>query len=105
MSLKASVSSPIPAKARIAVGSYEADSALRMLWNVVQLPIVGALLLAAPLVRSVCGVLMCLGLLVSGAFALSSASVEFPFWTMVALSIGFGALAVAYDALLGLLSR
>ena len=90
---------------RITVGSHGADSALRLLWSVIQLPIVGVLLLAAPLVRGICGVLMCLGILISVAFALSRASAEFPFWQMVALSLGFGLFAVAYDAVLGFLSR
>ena len=99
------MSSPIPAKERIAVGSREVESALRLLWTFIQLPIVGVLLLVAPLVRGVCCVLMCLGLLVSVAFALSGASAEFPFWQMIAVSLGFGLFAVAYDAVLGFLSR
>ena len=65
----------------------------------------GVLLLVAPLVRGICGVLMYLGILVSVAFGLSSASTEVPFWQMVALSLGFGLFAVAYDAVLGFLSR
>jgi hypothetical protein len=77
----------------------------RLVWHLVRLPALALLLALAPVVETVCGTLMLLGLLVSVAFELSGARAHFPFWPMIALSLAFGVFLVAYHALIGLLSR
>jgi hypothetical protein len=72
-----------------------------LLRSVVLIP----LLALAPLVEVVCGGLMLLGIAVSIAFEVSSASSQFPFWRVIALSLGFGAFVIVYHAVIGLLSR
>jgi hypothetical protein len=76
---------------------------LRPLWSLVRIPVVGLLLLLAPAVEFVCAGLMLLGLIIANAFRISGAA--FPIWPVVALSLGFGLFAIAYHALIGLLSR
>lgn len=81
------------------------SSVLRPLWNLVRVPVLGLLLLLAPVVESVCGALLLLGLLVSLAFKVSGATLSFPFWPTIGLSLGFGLFVVLYHALIGMLSR
>ncbi len=70
-----------------------------------RLAVVAVLVALAPVVESVCGTLMLLGLLVSFGFELSAARAHFPFWPMIALSLAFGVVLVVYYALIDLLSR
>jgi hypothetical protein len=73
------------------------------LWNLARVPLLGLLLLLAPLVESVCGALLLLSLLVSAAFKISG--IGFPFWPMITLSFGFGLFVILYHAVIGILSR
>lgn len=82
-----------------------ASGVLRRLWNLLRIPVLGLLLLLAPLVELVCGALLLLGLLVSIAFKISGAGSSFPFWPMVALSLGFGVFVILCHAVIGILSR
>ena len=75
------------------------------LWILARVPVLGLLLLLAPLVELVCGALLLLGLLVSIAFKVSGAAASFPFWLMIALSLGFGAFVILYHAIIGILLR
>ncbi len=70
-----------------------------------RLAVAAVLIALAPVVEAVCGTLMLLGLLVSVAFELSAARAHFPFWPMIALSLGFGVALGVYHALIDLLSR
>src|SRR6267154_1776212 len=81
-----------------------ASGALRLLWNLVRVPLLGVLLLLAPVVEFVCSGLLLLGLVVSIAFKISGAGAVFPFWHMIALSLGFGVFVIVYHAAIGLLS-
>jgi hypothetical protein len=81
------------------IRKMDVGHAPRLVWHLVRLPALALLLALAPVVETVCGTLMLLGLLVSGARA------HFPFWPMIALSLAFGVFLVAYHALIGLLSR
>lgn len=78
---------------------------LRLFWNLVRVPTLAALLLLAPAVEVVCGGLLLLGILVSIAFKVSGAGAAFPFWPMIALSLGFGVFVILYHAVIGLVSR
>jgi hypothetical protein len=64
----------------------------------------GVLLLLAPIVESVCGALLLLGLLASIAFKISGAGSSFPIWPTIALSFGFGVFVILYHAIIGMLS-
>lgn len=77
----------------------------RLVWHLTRLAAVAVLVALAPVVETVCGTLMLLGLLVSVAFELSGARAHFPFWPMIALSLGFGVVLAVYHALIALLSR
>ena len=77
---------------------------LRLMWSLVRVPLLGLLILLAPLVESVCGALLLLGVLMSIAFKISSAA-NFPFWTVIALSLGFGIFVILDHVVLGMLSR
>jgi hypothetical protein len=87
------------------IRKMDVGHAPRLVWHLVRLPALALLLALAPVVETVCGTLMLLGLLVSVAFELSGARAHFPFWPMIALSLGFGVFLVVYHALIGLLSR
>ena len=80
-------------------------SLLRPLWTLVRLPVLGLLLLLAPAVEWICGALLLLGLLVVFTFKISGAGAGFPFWSMIAASLGFGVFVILYHALIGVLSR
>ncbi len=84
---------------------FSANRALHLMCQLARLPVLALLIALAPLVDSVCGALMLLGLLVSVAFELSGARAHFPFWPMVTLSLAFGVLLGAYHALIACLSR
>jgi hypothetical protein len=75
---------------------------LRPLWNLARVPILGLLLLLTPLVESVCGALLLLGLLVAAAFKISGTG---PFWPMITLSLGFGLFVILHHVVIGILSR
>lgn len=78
---------------------------LRPLGSLARASVLGVLLLLAPAVEWVCGALLLLGLLVSFAFRLSGAGGAFPFWSMIAASLGFGMFVILYHAVIGILSR
>jgi hypothetical protein len=80
-------------------------SVLRPLCNLARVPILGLLLLLAPVVERVCGALLLLGLVVSIAFKISGAGATFPFWPLLALSSSFGVFVILYHAVIGILSR
>lgn len=81
------------------------SGSLRLLWNLARLPLLGVLLLLAPAVEFVCGALLLAGLLVSIAFKISGAGTAFPFWSMIAASLGFGIFVILYHSIIGMLSR
>ena len=81
------------------------SSSLRLLWTLARLPLLGLLLLLAPIVEWICGALLLGGLLVSFAFKISGAGGVFPLWPMIAASLGFGVFVILYHALIGVLSR
>jgi hypothetical protein len=84
---------------------FNISGTLRPLWSLVRVPVLGVLLLLAPVVDTVCGALLLLGLLVSIEFKVSGAGAGFPFWSMIALSLGFSLFVILYHALIGMLSR
>lgn len=82
-----------------------ASGGLQLAWGIVRLPSLAVLVFLAPAVDFVCGGALLLGIFISIAFKVSGAGAAFPFWHMIGASLGFGAFAILYHALIGLLSR
>jgi hypothetical protein len=70
----------------------------------VRLPVLLLLAVLEPIVRFVCAGLALLGVLATVFFKLIGAP-DFPAWTMLALSVGFALMLVAYQGLIRVLSR
>jgi hypothetical protein len=82
-----------------------AMGSLRLVWRLIRLPILTFLVILQPVVGLVFGGLALLGILMSFFFKLSGAVPHFPFLTMLAISVGFGLVLVAYEALIRIFSR
>jgi len=80
-------------------------AALRLIWHVVRLSLLALLMLLEPLVRTVLGLAMLLGVFAAIVFELSAAGAQFELLQQLALALGFGAALFVYYALLALLSR
>ena len=77
---------------------------LRWVWNSVRLPALALLLVLEPVVTLVCGGLALLGVLTTFFFKLVGFP-HFPFWTMLALSLGFFLVRALYETILRAISR
>ena len=77
---------------------------LWVLWHAVRIPILALLLILEPVVTLVLWGAALLGVLTSLLFEFSGATPDFPFTLMVSISVGCAVLAMAYHALLRLLS-
>jgi|SRR5579872_1012883 len=75
-----------------------------MLWRAVRIPLYTFLVILEPVARVVFATLALLGILTTFFFKLVGPP-TFPFWTMLAISLGFGLALAAYYALIRLLSR
>lgn len=82
-----------------------ARGALWLAWQVIRLPIVAFLLIVEPIVRLVLSLAALFGILTAFLFEFSTAAPTFPFWGMVAFSVGCMLALMAYYALVELLSR
>ena len=78
---------------------------LRLAWDAVRLPILSLLLIFEPIVRLVLSWLTLLAVLTAFLFEFSGAAPSFPFWGMIAFSVGCALALTGYYALLSLLSR
>jgi hypothetical protein len=78
---------------------------LRLVWRLIRLTILTFLVILQPVVGLVFGGLALLGILMSFFFNLSGAAPHFPLLTMLAISVGFGLVLVAYEALIRYFSR
>lgn len=80
-------------------------SALRVLWQVVRLPVLVVLLVLEPFVSLALTAFGFLGIVVALILKFSGDLPHFPFWEMTAFSVGALLLLAGYQALIGLLSR
>jgi hypothetical protein len=80
-----------------------ASLSLRVLWHAVRLPVLVTLVILEPAVSFVLGGAAFLGLLMT-FFWKWIGPPTFPFWTMFALSLGFGFALLLYQALIVALS-
>lgn len=78
---------------------------LRLAWDAVRLPIFSLLMIFEPIVRLVFSWLTLLAVLTAFLFEFSGAAPRFPFWGMIAFSVGCALALTGYYALLSLLSR
>lgn len=78
--------------------------AASLVWNAFRLPVLTFLVVLAPLVRFALATLALLGILVTFFFKFFGAP-DFPFWTMVSISLGFAFALMLYEALIRFFSR
>jgi hypothetical protein len=76
-----------------------------ILGKIVLFPLLTILVLAEPLIRFLCSFLMLGGIAVAIAFEISAVGPNVPFLIVLGMSIGFGILMLAYQALIALLLR
>ena len=79
--------------------------ALWLAWQGVRLPIVAFLLIIEPIVWLVFSIAALLGVITAFLFEFSAAAPTFPFWGMVAFSVGCMFALMVYYALVEILSR
>ena len=75
-----------------------------ILWQVVRLPVLAVLIVLEPLISLILTAFGFLGIMVALILKFSGDLPYFPFWTMIAFSIGAILLLMAYHALISLLS-
>lgn len=80
-------------------------SVLWILWQAVRLPVLAMLLVLEPFVSLILTAFGVLGIVVALILKFSGDLPHFPFWTMMAFSIGAILLMMAYHALIGVFSR
>lgn len=78
---------------------------LWFLWQVVRLPILAVLLVLEPFVSLVLTAFGFLGIVVALILKLSGDLPHFPFWLMMAFSVGAILVLMMYHALIGIFSR
>lgn len=83
--------------------SHFAGGLCGMLWNAIRISLYGLLVALEPIVRSVVGSIVVLGLLVTLLFKIAGAP-NFPLWTMLAICFGFVTFLGGYYLLLRILS-
>jgi len=76
-----------------------------VLWQIIRLPVFTLLVILEPLVRFLLVGIALLGILVSLFLKFSGAAPHLPFWTMLAMSLGFGLMLIAYYAAIRLFSK
>ena len=78
--------------------------AVRLLWQTIRLPIVTLLVILEPLVRTILMGIATLGVLMCLFYEFLIRFPHFPFWQMLALSLGSALLLLPYYALIKLFS-
>lgn len=92
-------------KRTLNIGSDLGRGALWLGYQAVRLPILSFLVILEPIVRTVLSGLALMGVLTSFVFEFSGAAPNFPFWLMLAISIGCVLALAAYYGAIRLLSR
>ena len=86
-------------------GRTVALSLLWVLWQFVRLPVLAVLLVLEPFISLALTAFGFLGIVVALILKFSGDLPHFPFWLMMAFSIGAILLLMAYHALIGIFSR
>jgi len=79
--------------------------AMRLSWHTIRLPILTLLVLMEPLVCWLLSLAAILGVLTALFWELFSPRSHFPFWTVLAISVGIGMLQIPYYVLVRLFSK
>lgn len=79
-------------------------SALRVTWHTIRLPILTLLVLMEPLICWLLSLAAILGVLTALFWEFFSPRPHFPFWTVLAISVGVGMLQIPYYLLVRLFS-
>jgi small-conductance mechanosensitive channel len=87
------------------IGSDLGRSAVLLGWQAVRLPLLSVLVILEPIVRIVLSGVAVMGLLTAFVFKFSGAAPHFPFWLVVAISIGCVLMLATYYWIVRLLSR
>jgi uncharacterized membrane protein len=77
----------------------------RALWKIATFPVVAAILLLAPVVYFVCGLMFVGGIIAAVLFEVSAVGPRFPFLQIAGIAALFGLVAVLYYALVAFLIR
>jgi hypothetical protein len=94
----------LPVRRDAGVAAGIAAATLRVLWQLVRLPVFAVLVLAAPLVRLALGALGLLSLLAALFYQFFSPLPHPPFWSLLGFAVGCGLTVVLYERLLRLFS-
>ncbi len=88
-------------------GAFPSIAAIsgRILWNFLRLPALAVLLALEPLISAALTVVGILGIAAALTLKLSGDLPGFPFWGMIAMSVGMLLLLTAYHALMALLAK
>lgn len=78
---------------------------LWLLWQIVRLPVAAVLLVLEPFVSLVLTTFGFLGIVVALILKFSGDLPHFPFWLMIAFSVGAILVLMAYHALIGIFAR
>ncbi len=76
-----------------------------IIWQAIRLPLLGFLMIAAPVFRFTLTLGGLVGVLVSFFFKFSGVASNFPFWLIFGLSIACGVMVIALDTVMHRLSR
>ena len=96
---------PLDDRRELSSGRTFAWSFLWVLWQVVRLPVLAVLIVLEPFISLILTAFGFLGIVVALILKFSGDLPDFPFWLMMAFSIGAILLLMAYHALIGLFSR
>jgi len=77
----------------------------RFAWDGIRLPVLMLLRIVEPVARFVLSAVALLGILVSFVLEFSGADPRFPFWLVLGLSLGCGALVILLNAVMRRLAR
>lgn len=94
---------PMPDRRRDGRAAAVAVVAMGFLWRAIRLPILMLLVVLEPIVRLICAGLALLGVLITIFFKLAGPP-TFPWVTMLAISLTFALILIAYYAVIRLLS-
>lgn len=86
-------------------GRAFASSAVWILWQIVRLPVLAVLIVLEPFVSLILTGFGFLGIVVALILKFSGDLPHFPFWLMMAFSVGSILLLMAYHTLISLFSR
>lgn len=90
---------------KASVGTEVMRGGLRLLWQVVRVPLLSILTVLEPVVRGLFGVAMILGIVLSVIFEFSAVGPRFPFLGMLAASLACGVVLFLYYGIVALIVR